>query len=118
MITSPVRLGNVCELINGGAWKQTEYVDDGIPVVQVTNMKNGTIDVSSPKFLSLTSYERYKKHTLKERDLVIATVGSHATQASAAGRATVVKEFAAGMLLNQNAVAIRSKSEGCTPRIT
>ena len=111
MTTSPTRLGDVCELINGGAWKQTEYVDDGISVVQVSNMKNGTIDVSDLKFLPPTSYDRYKKHTLKECDLVIATVGSHATQASAAGRATIVKGFVAGMLLNQNAVAIRSKSE-------
>ena len=111
MTTSPTRLSDVCELINGGAWKQTEYVDDGIPVVQVSNMKNGTIDVSDLKFLPLTSYDRYKKHILKECDLVIATVGSHATQASAAGRATIVKGFAAGMLLNQNAVAIRSKVE-------
>jgi len=98
-------------LINGGAWKQTEYVDDGIPVVQVSNMKNGTIDISDLKFLPTTSYDRYKKHTIKECDLVIATVGSHATQASAAGRATIVKGFVAGMLLNQNAVAIRSKVE-------
>ena len=98
-------------MINGGAWKQTEYVDDGIPVVQVSNMKNGAIDVSDLKFLPPNSYDRYKKHTLKEWDLVIATVGSHATQASAAGRATIVKGFVAGMLLNQNAVAIRSKVE-------
>ena len=111
MTASPPRLGDICELINGGAWKQTEYMDDGIPVVQVSNMKNGTIDVSGLKFLPPTSYDRYEKHILKESDLVIATVGSHATQESAAGRATIVKEFAAGMLLNQNAVAIRSKSE-------
>jgi type I restriction enzyme S subunit len=97
-------------LINGGAWKQSEYVNEGIPVVQVTNMKNGTIDISDLKFISPSSYDRYKIHTLKEHDLIIATVGSHATQASAAGRATIVKDFAEGMLLNQNAVAFRSKS--------
>ena len=111
MMTCLTRLGDVCELINGGAWKQNEYVDDGIPVVQVSNMKKGTIDISDLKFLPTTSYDRYKKHSLKECDLVIATVGSHATQASAAGRATIIKEFAAGMLLNQNAVSIRSKSK-------
>lgn len=98
-------------MINGGAWKQSEYVNDGIPVVQVSNMKNGTIDIIDLKYISASSYDRYKTHTLKENDLIIATVGSHATQASAAGRATIVKDFAAGMLLNQNAVAIRSKSD-------
>ncbi len=111
MTASTSKLGDVCELFNGGAWNQTEYTDDGIPVVQVSNMKNGTIDISGLKFISPSSYDRYKKHTFKEDDLVIATVGSHATQASAAGRATIVRGFAAGMLLNQNAVAIRSKSE-------
>ena len=103
-------------MINGGAWKQSEYVNEGIPVVQVSNMKNGTIDISDLKFISTTSYDRYKIHALKENDLVIATVGSHATQASAAGRATIVKDFAAGMLLNQNAVAIRSKSKALDQR--
>ena len=111
MTATHQKLGDVCELVNGGAWNQTEYADDGIPVVQVSNMKNGTIDISDLKFLPPSSYDRYKKHALKEDDLVIATVGSHATQASAAGRATIVRGFAAGMLLNQNAVAIRSKSE-------
>lgn len=104
-------LGDICELINGGAWKQSEYTNDGIPVVQVSNMKNGTIDISDLKFLSSSSIDRYKKHMLKKDDLLIATVGSHATQASAAGRATIVKENASGMLLNQNAVAVRSKSK-------
>lgn len=104
-------LGDICELINGGAWKQSEYTNDGIPVVQVSNMKNGTIDITDLKFLSSSSIDRYKKHMLKKDDLLIATVGSHATQASAAGRATIVKENASGMLLNQNAVAVRSKSK-------
>ena len=109
-ITVLYTLADICELINGGAWKQSEYVNEGIPVVQVCNMKNGTIDISDLKFISSSSYDRYKIHAIKENDLIIATVGSHATQASAAGRATIAKGFADGMLLNQNAVAIRSKS--------
>ncbi len=106
-----MKLINVCNFINGGAWKEKEYASYGIPVVQVSNMKNGTINISDLKYLSQTSYDRYKKHSLKVNDLIIATVGSHSTQESAAGRATIVKEFAAGMFLNQNAVVIRSKSK-------
>ena len=115
-ITVLYTIGDICELINGGAWKQSEYVKEGIPVVQVNNMKHGTIDTSDLKFISSSSYDHYKAHTLKEHDLIIATVGSHATQASAAGRATIVKSFAEGMLLNQNAVAIRSKSNALDQR--
>lgn len=110
--TNKIRLGDVCTFINGGAWKQSEYSESGIPVVQVTNIKNESIDISDLNFLSNDSYDHYKKHALMEDDLVIATVGSHITQeSSAAGRAIVVRKFAAGMLLNQNAVAIRSNSE-------
>ncbi len=34
-------LGDIAEFINGGAWSDKEYVDRGIPVVKVTNLKNG-----------------------------------------------------------------------------
>lgn len=104
-------LGDICEFVNGGAWKQGEYVEDGYPVIQVSNIKNGGFDLSDQKFLKATSFEKYKKHQLKPGDLIIATVGSHATQASAAGRAVVATDDVSGMLLNQNAVLMRSKSD-------
>lgn len=103
------KLGELCEFINGGAWTQKEYADEGINVVQVTNLVDGTVNIDNLKVLNQDSFERYKKHQLKENDLVIATVGSHPTQEnSVVGRASRIPKNAEGYLLNQNAVCIRS----------
>lgn len=75
-------------------------------------MKSGSIETANQKFLSEKSFEQYAQHELKQFDLVIATVGSHPSQKnSAAGRATIIPAHAEGMLLNQNAVCIRTNSE-------
>lgn len=111
MITS-VRVEDFCDLINGGTWSEDEYVDQGVPVVRVSDMKGGCIETANQKFISEKSFEHYAQHALKQFDLVIATVGSHPSQkSSAAGRATIIPPHAEGMLLNQNAVCIRTKSE-------
>ena len=95
--------------MNGGAWNQTEYSDEGVPVVRVTDIKGETVDLSECKYLPHTSLEKYARHLLQTGDLVICTVGSHPTQpGSVVGRAAVIPTTANGALLNQNAVRIRS----------
>ena len=104
-------LEHIAEFINGGAWNQTEYSDEGVPVVRVTDIKNETVDLSDCKFLPSSSLKRYAKHSLRAGDLVVCTVGSHPTQpGSVVGRAAVIPDLADGALLNQNAVCIRSSS--------
>jgi type I restriction enzyme, S subunit len=106
-----VKLGDIAEFINGGAWSDKEYVEIGIPVVKVTNLKNGTVDLSEVNYIPESSLDKYGRHTLYKGDLVIATVGSHPNLvASSAGRATIIPAIAEGTLLNQNALCIRSKS--------
>lgn len=106
------KLGEICEFINGGSWTQKEYDNTGIKVVQVTNLVDGTVNTENLKILNNSSYEKYKKHELKENDLVIATVGSHPTQPnSVVGRAVCIPKSVEGYLLNQNAVCIRSISK-------
>jgi type I restriction enzyme, S subunit len=104
-------LGAIADFCNGGAWSQSEYANDGIPVVRVTDIKNETVDLSNCKYLPASSLPKYKKHLLSAGDLVICTVGSHPTQpGSVVGRAAVIPPHANGALLNQNAVRIRSAS--------
>ena len=103
-------LGEICEFVNGGAWKQTEYAEDGFPVLQVSNIAGDTFDLSDFKRLSRFSAEAYQKNEILLGDVIIATVGSHAGSASAAGRAVVATPDVVGFLLNQNAVVVRAKS--------
>jgi type I restriction enzyme, S subunit len=101
----------IAEFTNGGAWNQTEYSNEGVPVVRVTDIKDETVDLSDCKFLPKSSLGKYAKHLLRAGDLVICTVGSHPTQpGSVVGRAAVMPDIAHDALLNQNAVCIRSSS--------
>jgi type I restriction enzyme, S subunit len=102
-------LGEIADFTNGGAWKQTEYSNEGVPVVRVTDIKGETVDLSDCRYLPESSLARYSKHLLEVGDLVVCTVGSHPTQpSSVVGRAAVMPQIAHGALLNQNAVRIRS----------
>lgn len=105
-------LGCVVDFQNGGAWKESEYVDSGVPVTRVTNCQSGTVDLSGCKYLSFASAKRYERHQLIKGDLIVATVGSHPTQpGSVVGRTSAVPESASGSLLNQNAVRLRAKAD-------
>jgi type I restriction enzyme, S subunit len=109
--TKRTTLQTIAEFTNGGAWSQTEYSAEGVPIVRVTDIKNESVDLSDCKFLPKSSLGKYAKHLLRAGDLVICTVGSHPTQpGSVVGRAAVMSDSAHGALLNQNAVCIRSAS--------
>jgi type I restriction enzyme, S subunit len=100
-------LGQFVEFINGGAWSASEYVEDGIPIVRVSDIRDGTIHLENCKYLPEESLEKYKKHILSKGDLIVTTVGSHPTQpGSVVGRAAIVPKHAHGTVLNQNAVRI------------
>ena len=106
------KMDDIAEFINGGAWSDKEYTETGIPVVKVTNLKNGTVDLSDTSFIPESSLDKYSRHLLQKGDLVIATVGSHPNLvASAAGRVTIIPSHAEGALLNQNALCLRTKSD-------
>lgn len=105
-------LGCVADFQNGGAWKENEYVDSGVPVTRVTNCQSGTVDLSGCKYLSFSSAKKYERYRLIKGDLIVATVGSHPTQpGSVVGRTSTVPESASGSLLNQNAVRLRAKAD-------
>ncbi|MDQ8192006.1 restriction endonuclease subunit S [Roseibacillus persicicus] len=102
------RLADIASFTNGGSWNQTEYSPTGVPVVRVSDVHGGTIDLSSCKYLTEEGAKKYSKNRLEIGDLIICTVGSHPTQlGSVVGRAGVVPSTASGALLNQNAVCIR-----------
>lgn len=105
------KLADVFDFINGGAWSESEYDVSGIHVVKVTNMVNGDIvRRDDDNYLPESKYEQYVKHKLKEKDIVVATVGSHPTQqGSVVGRTSLISNDISGSFLNQNAVCLRVK---------
>ena len=106
-----VKLGDICDFINGGAWSDKEYVSLGIPVLKVSNFKPSGFFIDDINYLPPDSAEKYEKNKLLLNDVIIATVGSHPNlQDSAAGRSCVVNSLVTGFYLNQNAVCVRTKN--------
>jgi len=107
-----VSFGDVAEFINGGAWSQEEYTENGVPVVRVSDIHNHTVELDACKFLPKSALKKYLKNILRKDDVLICTVGSHPTQPnSVVGRAAVVPAHCDGALLNQNAVCIQPNEE-------
>ena len=106
-----LRLDELCDFMNGGAWNESEYTESGMPVLKVSNFSANSFSLDSTSFLPKESSKKYKKHRLKQDDLVIATVGSHQSLVnSAAGRTIAINSKIAGYYLNQNAVLVRTKN--------
>ncbi len=89
-----VRMDDICEFLNGGAWSDKEYVASGLPVLKVSNCKNSGFQIEDINYLPITSKEKYAKNKLHKGDVIIATVGSHPNLVeSAAGRSCVVNSL-------------------------
>jgi len=109
-VLTSYKLIDLFDFINGGAWSDKEYVEEGIYVVKVTNMKGGGIESKNDNFLPIEKYHKYKKNELFSDDILVATVGSHPTQqGSVVGRTSIVLQKYEGSFLNQNAVCLRVK---------
>jgi type I restriction enzyme S subunit len=105
-----VKLGELCDFINGGAWSDKEYASEGIPVLKVTNCKNSGFALDDLSYLPYSLKQKYSQNELKLHDVIIATVGSHPNLVnSSAGRSVIVNSLVTGFYLNQNAVCIRTK---------
>ena len=107
-----VKLGELCDFINGGAWSDKEYASEGIPVLKVTNCKNSGFALEDLSYLPYSLQQKYSQNELRLHDIIIATVGSHPNLVnSSAGRSAIVNSFVTGFYLNQNAVCIRTKDD-------
>lgn len=88
----------------GFAFKSENFVEQGIPVVKMSEIKNGTINPSSV-FLPKEFQATHKQVLLRHKDIIVSTVGSAPeVKNSAVGQIGIVPEIHNGSLLNQNTV--------------
>ncbi len=103
-----VELGEVCEAIVtgpfGSALHQSDYVDDGIPVVNPANIVDGTISTDGVKMISPATRDRLKEFTIRTNDIVIGRRGEM-------GRCGVVTSEMNGWLCGTGSFVIRLKVE-------
>lgn len=106
-----VNFGDIVKYIKGYPFKSSEYTDSGIRVVRVSDTSFTTIKNDNPIYVSESSYNKYKKWSLSDGDLIFTTVGSKPPMYdSLVGKAILVEPHHKGFLLNQNAVLITPKS--------
>ena len=95
------RLGDVCDILNGFAFKSEQYVDDGIRIIRIANVQKGYVEDSTPVFYPADNKD-VKKYCLEEDDMLMSLTGN-------VGRvAKLSKEFLPAAL-NQRVACLRIK---------
>lgn len=72
-----VELGKHCKIKGGNAFKSSDYVDKGVQLLRMGNVKHMFFDVNnSPSFLPLKYITEYPNYVLKKDDLLISMTGT------------------------------------------
>ena len=102
-------LEEFCDFQKGFAFRSKDYVTEGTRIIKVSDLNEYNITLDNCVYIKDSAqYENYK---LLEDDVIITTVGSWETSPmSVVGKVVRVQKEAAGSLLNQNAVRVRTKN--------
>ena len=101
----PVKqLGDICEVLNGFAFKSDKYVDKGVRVIRITNVQHGYIEDNEPKFYPKNECDRLHQYMLKENDLLMSLTGN-------VGRVGLLDGKYLPAALNQRVACLRIKSD-------
>ena len=113
---SQIKVGDVCELINGCAYKSKEFTENGIPVIKIANVKPGRIVKDKMQCVPEQIANEHKKQLIQRGDILLTMTGNriNGTPDSWVGKAAVFKENGE-FTLNQRVCAIRANSSVIEP---
>lgn len=107
-----VSVGDVTDHLKGFAFKSSQYVLHGVPVVRVSDFTEDSISTQETKFYPMNLKDDYLKYVLEAGDVLIQTVGSWQNNPlSVVGKVVSVPEELNGALLNQNIVKLLPSEE-------
>ncbi len=98
-----VKLGDVCEILNGFAFKSADYVNSGIRIIRIANVQKGYIEDIDPAFYPIDSVG-LEKYMLEEGDLLVSLTGN-------VGRVAFLGKQFLPAALNQRVACLRLKSD-------
>lgn len=98
------KVGVICEIKNGYAFKSTDYVDAGYRVIRITNVQKGHVVDYDPKFSSPAISNKIENFQIKLGDILISLTGN-------VGRVGKIPPSLLPAVLNQRVGLIRPKSE-------
>ena len=77
MTWKQVKLGSVCDLKNGFAFKSKLFKEKGLPILRISNIQNEQIDTRRPVYFDAKDYKiNIKKFEVNNGDLLIAMSGA------------------------------------------
>lgn len=97
-------ISEICEILNGFAFKSGEYEDDGVRIMRITNVQKGMIVDDDPKYFPLSRIAEIKRYILKEGDLLMSLTGN-------VGRVGLLDEMFLPAALNQRVACLRLKND-------
>ena len=103
-----IKLGDACDILNGYAFKSSDYVENGIRVIRIANVQKGYIEDSAPAFYPL-DYDGLDKYMLEENDLLISLTGN-------VGRVALLEKKFLPAALNQRVACLRLKIDKISKR--
>ncbi len=98
-----IQLKDICDVLNGYAFKSSKYVDEGIRVIRITNVQKGYIEDNAPQYYPLECEKEIEKYLLREDDLLMSLTGN-------VGRVAILKKEMLPAALNQRVACLRLKS--------
>ncbi len=97
------KLGEVCKILNGFAFKSSKYVEKGIRVIRITNVQKGSIVDNDPQYYPFEEEPNIKQYLLKDSDLLMSLTGN-------VGRVGILQEDLLPAALNQRVACLRISS--------
>ena len=94
------KLGEVCDILNGYAFKSNKYVDKGIRVIRIANVQKGVIVDDQPAFYPLSTQSEIDKYILNEGDILMSLTGN-------VGRVGILQKEMLPAALNQRVACLR-----------
>ena len=98
-----IRLGDICQLGRGFAFKSEDYADEGVLNFRVTNVGKPVSDFGEQRFLPTSFMDEYEEYLLTGGEIVLVMVGA------TVGKLGRVPSTVCPALLNQNMWTLTAK---------
>lgn len=103
------RLGDICEILNGYAFKSENYTNNGVRIIRISNVQKGYVEDNTPEFYPFDDIN-VEKYALFEGDLLLSLTGN-------VGRVGLLDKKFLPAALNQRVACIRIKDNGILDKL-
>ena len=70
------KLGEVCEFINGFAFKSSLFSQSGEAVIRITNINSGKVTFDDLKYIKLDDYPELDRYKVEKNNILVAMSGA------------------------------------------